>query len=622
MNVGPRPRDAARDAFFMGLAALVLYAITLYPDVAGGDSGELTAAVATGGVIHPPGYPLYALLGKLFLLLPHGTVAWRMNFMSAACDAAAAGILCAAVARWSGSRVAGVVTGALFASAPGIWRYAICAEVFALDNLLVALLLLLAVLYARDRDRRYAMAGALVAGLGMSNHQTFAFTLVPFVVWALWFGREQLLRPRVAAGLLGLFALGLVPYAELPVAASRHAAVTWGAADTWHGFWTHVLRREYGTLRLAPEGVAGAPDRLETLGAWARDVVEQVGWWGLPLAGVGVVASLRTSRESRLGVALVAAPVLAVATMCTLGNLPVRDALHRGIVARFWQQPDVYVFVACGCALAWMQRSVPRWAAFSVAAMLAVLPAALRFRAMDRHGSTLVRSYGAEMLRAAPPGALLLTKGDLITDTVRYLQAAEGARPDVRVVDQELLGNAWYPPLVVEAHPDIRLPGARRASAARYVTSMKLLLDANVDARPVLVCGGVVPGDTSADASYGRWPFGLCEIAHRGTEPVNLDAWLRESEAALPRIDFAGQLHPPGSWEDIVWSDFWQVRATRAAHLLIVAGSDPSRRRYVGIAADILQKLVEENPEVGADVYRNLALANSASGANGANGRK
>jgi hypothetical protein len=533
-----------------------------------------------------------------------------MNFMSAACDAATAGTLCAVVTCWSGSRAAGIVSGALFASAPGIWRYAICAEVFALNNLLIALLLLLAVLYARHRDRRYAMAGALVAGLGMSNHQTFAFTLVPVVAWALWFGRTQLLRPRVAAGLLALFVLGLVPYADLPIAASKHAAVTWGAADTWHGFWTHVLRREYGTFRLAPAGVAGEPDRLETLGAWARDVVEQVGWWGLPLAGVGVVASLRTSRESRLGVALVVAPLLAVGTMCVLGNLPVRDALHRGIVARFWQQPDLYVFVACGCAVAWMERRVPRWAALSVAGMLAVLPATLRYRAMDRHGSTLVRSYGAEMLRAAPPGALLLTKGDLITDTVRYLQTAEGARPDVRVVDQELLGNAWYRPLVVEAHPEIRIPGPRYAPGAPDSTSMKQLLDANVDTCPVLVCGGLVPGDASADASYGRWPLGLCEVVHRATEPVNLDAWLRESEAALPRIDFAGQPHPTGSWEDIVWSDFWQVRASRAAHLLLVAGSDPSRRRYVGIAADILQKLVEENPDIGAHVYRNLAIAN------------
>ncbi len=59
---------------------------------------------------------------------------------------------------------------------------------------------------------------------------------------------------------------------------------------------------------------------------------------------------------------------------------------------------------------------------------------------MDHHASRVVRDYGAEILRAAPPGAVLFTKGDLITNTTRYLQLAEGMRPDVRVIDQELLG--------------------------------------------------------------------------------------------------------------------------------------------------------------------------------------
>src|SRR5487761_2306321 len=116
-------------------AALAIYVRTAYRQVPGGDAGELIGAVATGGVIHPPGYPLYALLGRLFVHLPFGTIAWRLNFMSALCDAGAAGVLCYAVARWSRSLWAGIAAGALFAFSPGIWQYAVLAEVFALNNL-------------------------------------------------------------------------------------------------------------------------------------------------------------------------------------------------------------------------------------------------------------------------------------------------------------------------------------------------------------------------------------------------------------------------------------------------------------------------------------------------------
>lgn len=78
------------------LAALVLgvYAKTLYPTVAGGDSGELVAESCHLGVSHPPGYPLFNMAVHAFALLlpwdhsgpdgaPAMTVAWRANLFSA-----------------------------------------------------------------------------------------------------------------------------------------------------------------------------------------------------------------------------------------------------------------------------------------------------------------------------------------------------------------------------------------------------------------------------------------------------------------------------------------------------------------------------------------------------------
>lgn len=613
---------ARREALLAGIVALVLYALTLYPDVPGGDSGELVGAIASGGVIHPPGYPLYALLGRLFMHVPHGTIAWRLNLLSAACDAAAVGVLYAAVHRATASRAGAIAAAGLFASAPGVWRYAICAEVFALNNLLVCVLLLLAVLYAQTKDRRHAIAGAFVLGLGLSDHQTIVFTGVPLVAWAAWVGRKDLLRPRTAGLLVVAFAAGLVPYLSLPLADSRHATVSWGEADTWHGFWTHVLRREYGTFQLAASGIAAPGDPTATVGAFVEDLARAMGWWGLPgllLAAAGCAACWRAGeRWAGLGRMLVVPPLLAVAVMALLGNLPVSDPLHRGIVARFWQQPDIFFFAWCGAGVALFDRraGTPRWLAPALAATIAAVPIAVRYASMDHHRDRLVASYGTEILRAAPPGAVLFTKGDLITNSVRYAQVAARMRPDVRVVDLELLGFPWEVQRVRSMHPDVTIPGPRYMPGTPDGFVMKQLLDANVGAdRPaVLLCGGVKPGDLSADATYGRWPFGLCEVVHSGAEPVNLDTWIAESEEALPRIDFDALPRPPGSWEAIVWSDSWEVRNARAAHLLLVAGADPARRKYVGMAADMLAALVAANPDEPAHVWRNLAMALGRSG--------
>ena len=86
-------------AALTALAAFLVYARTACRTVYVGDSGELAAAVHTLGVAHPPGYPLYLTLGKLFsLLVPVGRPVFRLNLFSAAAAAAAAGLLQATLA--------------------------------------------------------------------------------------------------------------------------------------------------------------------------------------------------------------------------------------------------------------------------------------------------------------------------------------------------------------------------------------------------------------------------------------------------------------------------------------------------------------------------------------------
>src|SRR5262249_17472996 len=152
----------------------------------GGDSGEMIAVAAVTGVAHPPGFPLHTLLAKLFTLLPWGSFAARVNLLSAVCDAAAPSLLFAAVRISTGSAPPGVLSGLGFAFPPLVWRYAIQAEVFALNNLFAAALVLVSVLLAAPSPRpAVAIAGAFVLGLGLSNHHTLVLFGVPFLGYLL-----------------------------------------------------------------------------------------------------------------------------------------------------------------------------------------------------------------------------------------------------------------------------------------------------------------------------------------------------------------------------------------------------------------------------------------------------
>src|SRR5436190_12561855 len=76
----------------VSLLALFLYLLTAARDIVAGDTPELIIAAAKLGVAHPPGYPLFTMVGHFFSLLPLGSIPFRINLLSVVCDALAIGI--------------------------------------------------------------------------------------------------------------------------------------------------------------------------------------------------------------------------------------------------------------------------------------------------------------------------------------------------------------------------------------------------------------------------------------------------------------------------------------------------------------------------------------------------
>src|SRR6059036_1597059 len=123
------PRAVA--AALVGLV-FVIYALGACPTVYVGDSGELVTAVHLLGIPHPTGYPLYVLLGKLWtVLLPVGSIAWRMSLFSALCAAVACAALHVVARRAALDRPAAIVTALLAAFGPSFWGEANVQRVYS-----------------------------------------------------------------------------------------------------------------------------------------------------------------------------------------------------------------------------------------------------------------------------------------------------------------------------------------------------------------------------------------------------------------------------------------------------------------------------------------------------------
>jgi hypothetical protein len=603
----------------VGVVVLIIYVVTLYPGVSGGDAGELIAAASTTGVPHPPGYPLFVLLTKPFLWLPILGPAWRANFASAVMAATAAGLLAWGVTVLTGRRWAGLAAAAAFAFSPTVWLYAVSAEVFSLNNLIIALELGLLVAVdcaARNipADRRridqLVFAGAFVFGLGLSNHLTSFFFNGIFLAAMIWRALQHS-PPRPARHwlvLAGCAAAGALPYVYLPLAAARHPVVAWGETNTWSGFLTHVLRREYGTFQLNAKLAAAAMPAAEQLGYYFRDLVRQVTWPGVALAAWGLLRAGADKRTRFLAAITAAAWGVYLITLHALAAFPLDQPLFHGIVARFWQAPDLVVCVWIGWGLGALR--LPGSALAVTSGLLAAGQVILNVGAANHHDDVMVHDYGSSILRPLPPRALVLTRGDLITNSTRYLHDIEGLRPDLRLIDMEMLTFRWMDPQVRQQMPDITLPGTHYDLVTPGAYSLRGLIDANIGARPVVVCGGTKPGDASIAGVYRLLPIGLCDQVFPVTGAVDIPAWSRASEAARPEFHADMRLIPnPESWEHVAWADYWEsLHRTALADLTLAIERDDDPVLLRSAVASF-ERLIAQHPQPPAYAYKNLGIA-------------
>ena len=460
------PANALLAALLAALPALALYLRTLHPGLPAGDSGELITVAATGGVAHPPGYPLYTMLAGAFLrLLPAGSLAWRANLFSAVCMAAAAGVLAAAAARAARSTAAGVLAALLFATATVAWRYALVAEVFALHALLAA-----GVLFALTlRPARAVGALAFAGALALSHHHTLLLLALP--AWLVTFARASAAaaaaeRARMRARLLGVSVwaalAGLAPLLWIPFAARHRDALVWGDATTWHGFLSLLTRAEYGTFQLDAAGLGARGSGAAQVLAFVRALPHVFGWPALVLALAGAVALARQQRA--LALVLAGYAVLQLWFFTRIG-FPTDQAVLRGVVERFYILPLVALAFAAGAGVAWLGSRVrgagARLTALTALLALLVLALAPRARGISERGNMLTASYGRALLASLPPRAVLFTRGDVQHNALAYLTRVERLRPDVTLVDQELMTYPWYVRRVRAREPGLLPPFTR-----------------------------------------------------------------------------------------------------------------------------------------------------------------
>jgi Protein of unknown function (DUF2723) len=406
------------------LIALAIYVRTLLPGPSVGDWGEMQLIPAQFGVPHPTGYPLYMVVGKLFSLLPVGSVAFRADLLSALCAAGAAAISVLISSRLGVRPVIAGLAGVTLAVTGTLWTEATFAEVNTFHLLLVAALIHRALVWRAERRDSDLRLGGLLVGLSLANHP-LAISVAPIVVlWVLADARGRLReRPSLVLQAAALALLGVSVYAVIPLRALAGPASVYGGLLTWDGLSGLVTGAQFrgdmhvGTVQSLDVAARAVPSVVGLLAAASNAVFVVAGL-------VGAVLLLARDRwPGTMFVLLVATNVYLFANY--VGDLD-HYLLLTWLVLSVWTASLAEALIKVGA-----RRLGPWFVRAQV--LFVVLPLTIamgNWATHDESENRIGEGLAGAVFGQLPSNAVLVTYWDALT-TLSYMHCIEGQRPDV-----------------------------------------------------------------------------------------------------------------------------------------------------------------------------------------------
>lgn len=508
---------ANRQGVFLIGVLLGIFGVYLYhlaPSVPSqGDAGELITVAYTLGINHPPGYPVHELLGFLFTKIPYGSIAWRVNLLSAVSHVLALFFLYLGLAKILKSKMAALGGALALGFSYTFWLYSEVAEVFSLNDLLVAILFYLTVtlftLKPKDFSLRWPKilaAAGLVLGLGLANHLTVVFIL-PGLAYLLYpqfkkeirkVGITGLIRPMSLIG--GAILLGLLPYLFLLYRArTAIMPVAWVYPENLTALAKLMLRTDYGTF----SPMAGANPALVTISDKAGQLshylsffIEDFTYLGILLFLVGLAVGWKYSRRFTLFVLisfLISGPLF-----LTYANFPLTQSVTGVAVAeRFYLLPNLFASLLIGVGLDFLfglfaKLKSGKIVAWATVICLTVVLYNSHAADISQRGNFLDENFGRNILAAVPPKSLIVLQGDIPTFAAFYLRYVENFRPDVEFLTENQTkpdNNFRY---LKKVRPDLILGTSDTASQAGIIMKNASLVPIYSYGPPVFALPGML----------------------------------------------------------------------------------------------------------------------------------
>jgi tetratricopeptide (TPR) repeat protein len=464
---------------FIYFCSFILYLYTLFSGVAPyRDTGEMVSVAHTLGIAHPPGYPFYTLLSRLFLaVLPFGNEGYRLNVLSALAGAATVWFIYKTFVRLLLPSLLASFLALLLATSYLQWYLSLVSEMYTLNTLFAACLLYLLIHFSTMSDDEartghgIPFIAAFLFGIGLGNRMDLLLLSPAFLV-IFWHRRRHMsINALMAVSIV--FVLGLSIFVYLPIRSSVGPLLDWNHPATLSRLWGTLTRKTHGgTLDLISESYARGENFGATFVFYVQHLFSGFAYAGIPLAFFGIVSLWKRKRDVAL--ATVAAWLVCGPLFIYLSNMPPNTHALAILEAHFLL-PNVLCMLWIGEGLWHLTGRNRPWGKIGgagFAGCLVLFNLAQNFPELNKRANFIAYDYSKNVLRSLPPGSILVMKKDVQLFSLWNRQLVEDRRPDVAVVSQGLSGSFWYVDKFIRRHPGVTLcPLHGSADWAAFLTT-------------------------------------------------------------------------------------------------------------------------------------------------------
>lgn len=448
---------------------LIVYITTLAPGLYFIDTGELAAVCVKLGIAHPTGYPLFTILGSIFAKIPLGDYIYRLNLMCAVLSSVTALVffnlmhfiltelnldkeqesgkrfftdeknkLLAMIVSLSGSLV--------LAFSSTFWNTSNSLEVYSLHVLLMVTVIYLFLKagnsYVRgDYDLKHWIIFAFVLGLSFTNHLSTIFLSVGFLY--LYFAVNGFTKMTFRKILIMVipFILALTVYLYFFVRGDN-PVIAWGNPVTWDNFMRHVSGKQFSVWMFTSTGSA-SKQFSHFLDIYPKEFF----YIPLIIAIFGIIETFFKQKRFFYFTLL-----LFVFNILYAINYDIHDIdtyfLLAFVVTSIW--------FAIGLKFLFEKLKIASAVAMSLSLIIPAFSIYGNYDENNLKHSNYVQEYTDNIFKSARPKSIIMsTQWDFWVSASFYVQFVHNYRPDVAVIDKELMRKSWYLKHLKDHYPEI-----------------------------------------------------------------------------------------------------------------------------------------------------------------------